>query len=212
MLIDIARRGSAVSSGPLEYISYAFTDSGGEKDFTVAKPVGTQSGDFMLAYFFHHAPSVTLTGPSGWTSLTSNNASANSAAVFYYTAGGSEPATYSFSSDDNANNGAAILTFRGGTGAVDVHGAFGTENSTTVTAPTITPTVDGLNIVFIGAEISPQDVTAKPARFTELFVDGTTPMIAAFSDEYLAASGATGNETFTLESSAGNKAIQLQIY
>jgi hypothetical protein len=211
MLIDIARRG-AVSSGPLEYISYAFTDSGGEEDFTVAKPAGTQSGDFMLAYFFHHAAGATLTGPSGWTSLTSNNASTNSAAVFYYTAGGSEPATYSFSSDDSANNGAAILTFRGGTGAVDVYGAFNTANSATVTAPTITPTVDGLNIVFIGAELSPQDVTAKPARFTELFVDGTTPMIAAFSDEYLAASGATGNETFTLERSAGNKAIQLQIY
>lgn len=212
MLIDIARRSTAAAVAPIEYISYAFTDSGGSRNFTVSKPTGTQSGDFMLAYFFHHSSGETLTGPSGWTELTSDNASTNSGAVFYYTAGGSEPATYAFSSTSSANNGAAILTFRNGTGAVDVFGNFGVNTSTSVTVPTITPTVDGLNIVFIGAELSPQDVTAKPARFTELFVDGTTPLIAAFSDEYLAASGATGSESFTLLDPAGHRAIQLQIY
>jgi hypothetical protein len=210
MLIDVARRGASARS--IAYVSYAFTDSGASASFTVAKPAGTQSGDFMLAYFFHHSDGETLTGPAGWTELTSSGAGTNTAAVFYYTAGESEPATYSFSATDDGNNGAAILTFRGGTGAVDVHGAFGTASSATVTVPTITPTVNGLNIVFIGAENSPQDVTVKPARFTELFVDGTTPMIAAFSDEYLASSGATGSESFTLQTSAGYKAIQLQIY
>lgn len=198
--------------GPIEYISYAFTDANGATSFTVDKPTGTQSGDFMLAYFFHHNAGVNLTGPSGWSLLTSDNASTNSGAVYYYTAGGSEPSTYSFSSNSSANNGAAILTFRGGTGVVDVFGSFGVANSTTVTIPSITPTEDGLNIAFIGAELFPQSVTAKPARFTELFQTGTTPMIAAYSDDYLASEGATGTASFTLQESAGNRGIQLQIY
>lgn len=200
------------TGGLIQFISSAFTDSGGSLSFTVAKPTGTQSGDFMLAYFFHHEAGVALTGPAGWTLLTSNTAATNSAAVYYYTAGGSEPATYSFSSDDNANNGAAILTFRGGTGAVDVFGTFGTATSTVVSIPSITPTFNGLNIAFIGAENSPQSVTVKPARFTELFQDGTTPRIAAYSDEYYVSEGATGTASFTLQTSAGHKSIQLQLY
>lgn len=202
----------SVVADTIQFISHAFTDADSATSFTVAKPAGTQSGDFMLAYFFHHQDGVTLTGPSGWTLLTSNNASTNSAAVYYYTAGGSEPATYAFSSDDAANNGAAILTFRGGTGAVDVFGTFATATSTAVSVPSITPTVDGLNIAFIGAEVNDQNVTAKPARFTELFQEGQTPRIAAYSDEYLASEGATGTASFTLARSAGHKSIQLQIY
>lgn len=204
--------GSKSAENPIAFISHAFTDADGEEDFTVAKPTGTQSGDFMLAYFFHHDPGVALTGPAGWTLLTSNNASTNSAAVYHYTAGESEPATYDFSSDDDANNGAAILTFRGGTGEVDVFGAFGTANSTAVSIPGITPTVDGLNIAFIGAELNNQSVTVKPARFTELFQEGQRPRIAAYSDEYLASEGATGTASFTLARSAGHKSIQLQIF
>lgn len=200
------------TGGLIQFISSAFTDSGGSLSFTVAKPTGTQSGDFMLAYFFHHEVNVELTGPAGWTLLTSNNAATNSAAVYYYTAGGSEPATYSFSSDNNANNGAAILTFRGGTGAVDVFGTFGTASTTAISVPSITPTVNGLNLIFIGAENSPQSVTVKPVRFTEVFQEGTTPRIAAFSDERLASEGATGTESFTLQSNGGSKSIQLQIF
>lgn len=200
------------SKNLIEFISHAFTDSGNTSSFTVAKPTDTQLGDFMLAYFFHHSAGSTLTGPAGWTLLTSNNASTNSAAVYYQTAGGSEPATYSFSSTGSGNNGAAILTFRGGTGVVDVFGTFGTAGTTAVSVPSITPTVDGLNITLIGAENSPQSVTVKPARFTELFQDGVTPLIAAYSDERLASEGATGTESFTLQSNAGSKSIQLQLY
>jgi hypothetical protein len=203
--------GSKSAANSIAFISHAFTDADGADEFTVAKPAGTQSGDFMLAYFFHH-DNATLTGPSGWTLLTSNSTNTNSAAVYYYTAGGSEPATYAFSSNDDANNGAAILTFRGGTGAVNVFGAFSTANSTSVSIPSITPIVDGLNIAFIGAELNDQNVTAKPERFTELFQEGQTPRIAAYLDEYLASEGATGTASFTLARSAGHKSIQLQIY
>lgn len=196
----------------IQFISHAFTDSGGAFSFTVAKPTGTQLGDFMLAYFFHHNNGVTLTGPSGWTLLTSDNTSTNSAAVYYKRAGASEPSTYGFSSTDDANNGASILTFRGGQREVNVFGAFGTDNSSSVSVPSITPTVDGLNIVFIGAELSPQSVTADPVRFTELFQEGVTPFIAAYAEEYLSSEGATGAESFTLQTAAGHKSIQLQIF
>ena len=84
---------------------------------TLNKPSGVVSGDFMLAIFGYWNASAPVTAPSGWTHLdtTANSAATyNQSSVYYKVAGGSEPATYTWTFGGSSDEvGAGIIAYSG---------------------------------------------------------------------------------------------------
>lgn len=114
---------------------------------SVAAPSGTQSGDVLVACLALNGGSVGALGvPFGWAPIASVAAIANPHVFGYYrVAGGSEPASYSWTLASAVANGAGIARYSGvdttsplDTAAKTASGASATSGSvagvTTVTA------------------------------------------------------------------------------
>jgi len=106
----------------------------------VTKPTGTVSGHVMLAQVAAYA-GVTITPPSGWTLVQGGGTSGGlEYGVYVRVAGGSEPASYTWTFNTSVSNAvAAIATYSGVNNAtpVDVSGVA-TATGTTLTAPSVT--------------------------------------------------------------------------
>jgi hypothetical protein len=119
--------------------------SGTTGSFTVAKPSGTANGQRMLA--FHTADigvlaDLTISGGSAWTLLGSITAGTDAlqTKVWYKTAGGAEPASYTFGQNAGADGVAAVVTFSNAdTGAVPVIALLNSVSAGTITTPSTTP-------------------------------------------------------------------------
>lgn len=79
------------------------------------KPASTASGDFLIAGIVMRSTSVTISGlPSGWTQLEKLTVGTNgSAFICYLKAGGSEPASYTFTLSASVTRNAAMVRIDG---------------------------------------------------------------------------------------------------
>lgn len=106
---------------------------------TATKPTGTASGDLLLAFFSSN--SQACTPPAGWTLLTDETTEVFRLQAYYKVAGGSEPASYSFSVGAAAPLVLSITALRG----VDTGDVFdssvGIESALTHSEPYTTPSV-----------------------------------------------------------------------
>lgn len=113
--------------------------------FTCSKPAGTASGDIMLAFQagdWGNASSMTTpTGGATWALLGSIDGGAYvlHTKVWWKTAGGSEPATYSFAQATDSDGHVTIVSVQNGTGTpvMDTETNNGTAFFDT---PALTPT------------------------------------------------------------------------
>ena len=113
-------------------------ESGGS--LVVTKPAGTVADDILIATAVEN-DTGNISPPAGWTSLQSNQPDA---ASWYKVAGGSEPASYTFSTPSGDTFGVIISAFSGGDTASPIAGsAKSSGTSSSIALPNTTATRNG---------------------------------------------------------------------
>lgn len=157
-------------------------------------PVGTQDGDFMLAFVARRASSTLPNlATSGWTLLGSST-SGDTRSWAYTKTASSEPASYSIASGSHAAG--AIVTIRPSL-APSVADS-GMTSGTDEVAPSVDAAAAGDILVCFWADGSGTvNSITEDATMTPLETAGDTSLRICLAYEELAASGATGTRTAT---------------
>ena len=189
------------------------TSSGVASSVTITVPSGTVSGDVLVAAIaFNGSSATTINAPAGWNLILSNsNGATHTLATYYHVAGGSEPASYTFTL------GTAGLRITGGMArytGVDtsnpINGSIGTTGtaSSPVTG-TLTTTVANTMLIAVGANSNTHTYTGGSGmalRYTGTQTNG--PGVGS-QDLVQAAAGPSGTKTVTSASTSATYAAQL---
>lgn len=196
--------GPAVDPAPVpEFVEAAAARATSGATVTISKPTGTVEGDLMTAVIFGAVAGTSL---SGWTVELIDTAQTFDIAVLSKKAGPSEPSSYTFTATVTGGRNGAILTHRGGTGAVDVVGPYALSS----TASSIVAAQAGTLIGVFCTATGSATVTSPPAGMT--LRSSYNPYYSVFAFDLTPSSaGATGSKTCTL-SSASVYSLLLQIY
>lgn len=182
--------------------SSASTD-GTTTTVTVTKPVGTQTGDVLIAQVSAAGgTTTTITPPSGWTEVAAPaNGTGIRAGAYWKVATDTDPVDWTWTLNAAQPAAAAITAYSG----VDTTNPIDASASTTATAtsnhdaPAVTTTGFGDLLVTTHALASSVSVT-PPIGSTEradLASTGTTPVTLEAADVTLGAPGNTGTRTAT---------------
>ena len=164
---DVALRASSRASG----LSLS--------SLSIARPSGVQANDLLLARIsLRNNVGATLTPPSGWTFLRSEqSASAIRTWIFYRVAGASEPANYAFATSLSGNMIGSVEAFSGVDPAnpIDVHAGQKNGESAAFTVPDVVIGSPNGLAVWYGTQVFPQSTCPTggaiepPLGFTEAF-------------------------------------------
>jgi hypothetical protein len=171
-------------------------------------PTGTTAGDALLAgVSVRGKPSIKA--PAGWMLvLKTQAANTMTQAVYLRIAGGSEPATATWTFSKAVGAAGGMLAYAGvdATAPLDIVGGQANPASTAITAPSVTTTAAGDVLVgFFG--IAGATTITPPASLAERYdvsASGTFKIASAAADERLATAGATGSRTAVAGASAGS--------
>jgi RHS repeat-associated protein len=198
-----APRGERVPlNAPGTYRSSSTAASAPITSIVVTKPAGVTTNDVLLAAI-NVDQTPTITPPAGWTLVRSDvNGTIQTLAIYWRAAGGSEPASYTFTFGAAVNAATAGIVAYSGvdtTTPIDVSGGQANTASTSVTAPSVTTTVANAMVVgFFGLD---NDATfTPPSGMTErwdLDVQGTNDEASEAADVVKATAGATGTKVAT---------------
>lgn len=170
---------------------------------TINKPAGVQSGDLLIALCGTKA-GRTWTGDTGWTEVIDQGV-APSTRVAYLIAGGSEPATYTFTSSSSDALSGVIAAFR--YAAYDTIGTISTTATSGVqTAPAITLSTSSSAIFAFFANSNSDRSWSNPTSglvSTASDSDTDAPSWALYRELDLS-SGSTGTRSATCSSTSGN--------
>lgn len=191
---------------------------------TVNKPSGTVSGDVMIATIGVRPLAAVVTKPSGWTAIRRVDGANASLITYWKVAGGSEPASYTWSVDTSTGMAAGIMSFTGvDTSLIPVNvdgGSSSSAGSSILTAPSITTTVSNTMLITAYAINSTANWT-PPSGMTEAYdiksvaYDGVATNGISLEANYAtqSASGSTGAKVATNDSldqdSGGSQIIAL---
>jgi hypothetical protein len=176
----------------------------------IPAPAGVVSDDVLLAAVsVRGAP--TITPPAGWTLVRLDiNSTTMRQAVYVHVAGGSEPASYSFTLSNAQSAAGGIVAYSGvdGTTPIDTHGGQINAASTSITAPSISTTgPDRMLVGFFGT--AALTTMTPPGGMTERY-DQTVPSTNTYkvasdaADESVAVAGAVGARVALAANSAAN--------
>ncbi len=168
----------------------------------VSKPAGVVTNDVLIAAVtVDQTP--TISPPAGWTLVRSDaNGTIQTQAIYWHAAGGSEPATYTFTFGGAVNSAVAGIAAYSGvntTTPIDVSSGQANATSTSVTAPSVTTTVANAMIVGIFGLDNDASFT-PPAGMTERWdvdVQGVNDEGSEGADVVKATAGATGAKVAT---------------
>lgn len=201
---DVANATPEAATNPSapEVRSVSSLSFGGTSTPTVAKPLGTASGDVLIA-FMANDTGTALTAPSGWTQLATQNYGSGTplAAVFWKLAGGSEPSTYVFGASSSADGRLDVIALtNAGTAEPVVITGTSASSSTQAIAPSVTPASTDDFLLCMATVAAASGLTASwtaPAGMAELtdanqagYVSMTT------ASQALSSGAATGTRTF----------------
>lgn len=177
--------------------------------FSVAKPTGTVNNDVMIAAVAFAGG--TLTAPAGWTQTLSRAGTGTTLRVYQRVAS-SEGSSYTWALDSTDGLAVAISTYYNvnTTTPVAASGSQANSSSTSMTAPTVTPTAPSGMLVFAGAVAGNYRATA-PGGMTEDADVGATGVGVYIADQSLSAIDATGTRVATLASAAANAAANVYL-
>jgi hypothetical protein len=176
------------------------TAVGGSSTVTVAKPVGTQAGDLLIAALMLDRGSqiVVTTAPAGWKLIRrTDNSRYVGMATYYKMAGNTEPASYSFALDETAYWSAGISRISGADPAVPVQASSSkTGSSGNVTAASVTTkTSNTLVLAFFSnrrnATYTPDASTVEQYDAPNMTNGLPSNMLSMFGKT---AAGSTGNK------------------
>ena len=171
---------------------------------TLGVPAGIADGDILLAFVVVDFGSNVPAAPSGWTLLDSQATGPSVAS--YYRVASSEPASYNWTL---ANAGVGSMVAYSGVDTVNPinkHGGWNrTASSTTVTASSITPNLDGCMIVFAAGAGTTETYTG-PSSYTGRIAYNDSGGFGSLrvADLQQSSAAATGAVTATLSAAANN--------
>jgi RHS repeat-associated protein len=200
----VARTSTVVSTIGHRATATGSTGAGAATSVVVNKPAGVVSGDALIAGVTVAGGSgVTVTPPAGWTSIaTATNSTTIRTVAFRKVAGGSEPASYTFTLSVSKKAAASISAYTGVDPAtpVDVSATATNATSTSQVAASVTTTTGGYRqlVEIYGAAAA--TTFTPPGGQTEradVATSGTGSVTLEAADKALGASGATGTSTAT---------------
>lgn len=183
---------------------------------TATKPSGVVSGDLLITALVTQATSTSLSivTLSGWTLIRQSaigGANDKQHAVYYRIAGGSEPSTWTWTLSNGGattywSNAVSRITGIDTTNPINISGIQANASSASVTAPSITTTVNDCLLLFTGADTNGRTYTA-PTGMVEKWedrVNGTFDDSHSGAVETLTTAGATGTRAATLNAATIN--------
>lgn len=169
-------------------------------NFPVQVPAGVQNGDLLIAEV-HMSAAGTSSAPAGWTPLATR-----SLMTWWWRIASGEPASYNFTSSATQFGwGGSMASWRSSAATpIDVTSThhvdtFGAEVPVTITLPTITSTVAGVEILYCGRRGAVAAVNTGwtfPGGFTSRLA-GTGYGASGICDRPIAISTATGARAVT---------------
>lgn len=190
----------------LRAVASAASDSGGS--YACAKPAGTQDGDVLIAFqaadFGSLADMGTPTGGATWELV--DQASVSDGEIDIYvkvwtkTAGASEPATYSFSKNANADGVVAIAALSGAL-LSGWQRSSSTSASNTVSTPAVTAEAGDVELRFAVGFPYPGNAArswSPPSGFTEQAdTQANIYTTCTLASRTVTTGGSTGTQNFT---------------
>lgn len=114
-------------------------NGGSSATLVLDKPSGTVEGDLLIIIISSDDASVSITPPSGWSTLYDEvDAGSQTASVYYLVAGASEPSTYTVTKD--SERAAGIIIAVQDQGGISEYASNTGGPSSAAVCPTVTPT------------------------------------------------------------------------
>jgi hypothetical protein len=168
-----------------------------------SRPTGVVSGDVLVAVVTHDGSADTITA-TGWTLLGSATGTDINGAIYYKVAGGSEGASYTFSTANSHALAAAVVAYYNVDTAytpIDGYSIQANAAGANMSASTVWASSTVGELVFLGG-VSNNTSSTPPAGMAELIDAGATGIRVYVADQTLAAAGAVGTKTATISSSS----------
>jgi hypothetical protein len=180
--------------------------TGTASPLVINRPAGVASGDLMIAVMWENL-AATWTGDTGWTEVF-DSGTTPSLRVAHKTAGGSEPASYSFAATTGNRFGGFILAYRNA--VYDLIGSETRATSATSTAPSVTALKEGRTAIAAFGYSSGATLTTAPAGWTHR-ADLSDASASGWGYSRNVPVGATGAATLVASASSANSGIQILI-
>jgi RHS repeat-associated protein len=177
----------------------------------VPKPVGTQTGDLLLAQIAWTAAAgiPSLTAPTGWTLVNNTANTSSTESIYWHVAGASEPATYNFTFSAPTEATGAIVGYTGAdpNTPIDASAAATDTNTTSHVAPAVTTT--GANeTLLVTISAAPSTVVTPATGMAERWQQATSAPVGNVTsegaDQIVAAAGSTGTRTLATAQAASS--------
>lgn len=172
---------------------------------SVTKPTGVVSGDTLFALVTHDGSADTITA-SGWTLIQYVSGTDIHAGLFYKVAGGSEPASYTFSTNNSHALAATVTAYTGAdtttyTGGFSDYSIQANSASANLTAPSVYVGSTNDIVLFFGGVSNNTSVT-PPGGFAEEIDAGSSGIRVYLATDTGLFSGESGSKTATIGSSS----------
>lgn len=178
---------------------------------TVLKPIGTTSGDILIATLVFPVAPSSITQPSGFTLLRIETSASITMYIWRRIADGSEPSSFVWSLGSNINYSAMVTAYSNPYGLfpIDASNSQSNTSSTSMTAPAVSARSAKDMLLFVAAT---RNVRATPpSGMTERADAGTTNAGVYLADLLLSAGGATGTKTATLATASDSVAALIAL-
>lgn len=225
MLSTILKGAKSASTQGVIYVesSSVAAVGSGVADITIDKPTGASDGDLIMAFLRGGGnTSVRTITPSisGWTEEVAKTSAAaptsypNPFYVFSRVVDG-DGSTYTFTRSGTSGTYDGVLCLlKDGSALVDVVGDLSGANSSTHTAPSITPTQNGIALVCFswnGTRIISSSPSGVDVVNIDLDNDGNNGTTVIYSSD-ATAGVATGDKTLTLNAAENGISVQISVY
>lgn len=196
---------------PIAFVGIETSVSSSGTSRTTNVPAGVVDGDVMLAFVQINDAGMTINTEPGWTLVYLHTPlGITVTTALYIRVASSEPASYTWDGWSSSRNRVTHVAYRNVDAAniIDVYATTPYGVTSTVVAPSVTTTtVNTMMVVCIHVDdTSSTGVASYPGSMTER--QNTTNVNATqIYDEPIAATGATGTRTFTLDFGKNGEAV-----
>jgi hypothetical protein len=190
-------------AGGIRFESRSNAQNGSATSLSVGRPAGVKAGDFLLAQITFEkgsdAGSNAQITPPGWTlARRTNRGSDLGQAIFYRVAGGTEPASYTWTFPQSLKVAGGILRYTGvSTTAPIVASSGNTGDSRTLTALGVDAVERSALVAFFGLKKKDTSLSTPPGMTGRYYFESPLDAAILGADELRASGGATGNRTST---------------
>ncbi len=196
------------TGGAIAFHGSSFAGNGTATTLSLATPAGAQVGDVEVMAIASRGNAL-VTPPSGWTLVRQTaNGTTMTQSVYTHVVGAGEPASQTWTLSKAQSAAGGIIAYGGvrSVSPVDASGGQANASSTAVTAPSITTTVAGTQLVGFFGTGSASSFT-PPAGMIErgdIASLGTYKVTLEGADVSRSAAGATGTAAATAANGAAN--------